>query len=104
MIIQVIIAKVLPEAVNYGNGVYIVFAFIFGRFLGIDHPKAMDDSPLDLKRKVLGWIALAVFIISFTPRPLYFEINEKAQVEKPGLEQVNLKPSKIIARRMIEIF
>jgi membrane-associated protease RseP (regulator of RpoE activity) len=103
MIMQIFAAKYIPEVGEYG--VYLLFfAFIFGRFLGIDHPRAIDDRPLDLKRKILGWIALVVFIISFTPRPLYFEFNEKARTIEPGLEQVNLKPSKIIARRVVEIF
>ena len=80
------------------------FAFLIGRFLGIDHPKAIEDRPLDLKRKILGWIALGVFIISFTPRPFYFEINEKAQIDEPGLELEDRSLSKVITGRMIEIF
>lgn len=89
MIIQILAAKYLPSVGDYG--IYLLLAFIFGRFLGIDHPKAIDDRPLDLKRKVFGWFALFVFVISFTPRPLYFEINEKAPIEEQsGLEQENL--------------
>ncbi len=102
MIIQVFTGKYFPHIEDYG--LYMVFAFLIGRFLGIDHPKATIDKPLDLKRKIIGWIGLIVFVISFTPRPLYFEFNEKAQVEKPGLEVKDHDPSKVIARRMIEIF
>jgi len=88
MIIQIFAANYLPQAGDYG--IYLIFAFVFGRFLGIEHPKAIDDRPLTLKRKILGWIALVVFVVSFTPRPLYFEFNEKARTEEqPGLEQVH---------------
>jgi len=82
----------------------MMFSFLIGRFLGVDHPKAIVDKPLNLKRKVIGWIALVVFVISFTPRPLYIEFNEKARIDKPGLEEKDHDPSKIIARRMIKVF
>ncbi len=102
MIIQISAVNLLPGMEDYS--IYVLFAFMIGRFLGVDHPKAMIDKPLDLKRKILGWIALGVFIISFTPRPFYFELNEKARIEKPGLKEKDHDPSKIIARRMIEIY
>jgi membrane-associated protease RseP (regulator of RpoE activity) len=102
MIIQIFSVKYYPEARDYG--LYMVFAFILGRFLGIDHPKALIDKPLDLKRKIIGWIALGVFVVSFTPKPLYFEFNEKARIERPGPEKEDRDPSKVITWRMIEIF
>lgn len=102
MIIQIFALRFFPEATDYG--IYMMFSFLIGRFLGIDHPKAIVDKPLDLKRKVIGWIALVVFVISFTPRPLYIEFNEKARIDKPGLEEKDHDPSKIIARRMIKVF
>jgi len=102
MILQIFALNFFPKIADYG--IYMIFAFVIGRFLGIDHPKAIVDKPLDVKRKIIGWIALGVFIISFTPRPLYFEINEKAQIKKPGLEEKDHDPSKIITRRMVEVF
>jgi membrane-associated protease RseP (regulator of RpoE activity) len=103
MIIQIFSFKLFPEARDYAF--YMLFAFLIGRFLGIDHPRAIIDQPLDLKRKVIGWITLIVFIISFTPRPLYFEINEKARIEESGPnDDKDDIPSKVITWRMIEIF
>lgn len=102
MIIQIFALRFFPEATDYG--IYMMFSFLIGRFLGVDHPKAIVDKPLNLKRKVIGWIALVVFVISFTPRPLYIEFNEKARIDKPGLEEKDHDPSKIIARRMIKVF
>ncbi len=38
--------------------------------LGIGHPPVIDQySPLDLKRKVLGWLTLLIFVLTFTPVP-----------------------------------
>ena len=76
MIIQVIALNVYPEIADSFFGAYMLFAFIIGRFLGIDHPKAIIDEPLDLKRKIMGWLGLVIFIISFTPQLLYIEFNE----------------------------
>jgi membrane-associated protease RseP (regulator of RpoE activity) len=39
-------------------------------FLRLDHPPTRDVSvPLDPRRKALGWIALILFILTFTPEP-----------------------------------
>ncbi len=102
MIIQIFAFQWLSEATDYG--IYMMFAFLIGRFLGIDHPKALIDKPLNLKRKILGWVALAIFVISFTPRPLYIEFNEKARIEKPGPENKEYDPSKVVTRRMVEVY
>ncbi len=48
---------------------WLVFALLIGRFLGVYHPEAYFEEPLDLKRKVLGWIALIVFVLCFSPAP-----------------------------------
>lgn len=64
---QVAISFFLPNLHGYSG--WLVFAFILGRFLGIYHPQAYFDQPLDTKRKVLGWVALLVFILCFSPAP-----------------------------------
>jgi membrane-associated protease RseP (regulator of RpoE activity) len=38
--------------------------------MGIRHPRVVYDwIPLDTKRKVVGWIAISVFVLTFTPVP-----------------------------------
>jgi hypothetical protein len=49
---------------------WIVFAILLGRIIGIQHPAVVDNSPLTPGRKVLGWIALVIFILCFTPQPM----------------------------------
>lgn len=53
------------------NG-WLIFGFLLGRVLGIQHPPAMIDEPLSLKRKILGWSCIAIFILCFTPEPLVY--------------------------------
>ena len=37
----------------------------------IGHPPTLNDQlPLDTKRKVIGWLAMVIFILSFTPVPI----------------------------------
>jgi len=44
-------------------------------FLGVRHPPSLDPyTPLDLKRKVLAWVTLAVLVVTFIPVP--FSIQE----------------------------
>lgn len=65
-IAQLMLVLLIPGI--QGNEVWLLFALLIGRFLGVYHPPAMIDEPLDLKRKILGWIALAVFLLSFSPQ------------------------------------
>lgn len=53
------------------------FAIILGRFIGIYHPPAPDDRPLDTKRKILGWLSFLIFILCFSPQPLIIEYVHK---------------------------
>jgi membrane-associated protease RseP (regulator of RpoE activity) len=42
-------------------------------FIGLRHPMTLDDSaPLKPRHTALGWIALAMFVLCFTPIPFYF--------------------------------
>jgi len=37
---------------------------------GINHPPVLDtDHPLGLSRQIIGWISLAIFVLTFTPTP-----------------------------------
>lgn len=53
-----------------GYSGWLLFAFVIGRFLGIAHPPSEIEEPLNDERKILGWLALAIFVISFTPNPI----------------------------------
>ncbi|GAB4044825.1 site-2 protease family protein [Spirosoma litoris] len=67
VIAQLAVSWVWPNAEGYSN--FLVFVFVVGRFLGIYHPETEQDEPLDLKRQILGWLALIIFVLCFSPRP-----------------------------------
>lgn len=67
-VVQYAIATVFPTVQGYSG--WLLFAFIIGRFIGIPHPPSEIEEPISDGRKILGWVALLIFIISFAPNPL----------------------------------
>jgi membrane-associated protease RseP (regulator of RpoE activity) len=57
-----------PKAHGYEG--WLLFGFILGRFIGVQHPPSEIEQPLDSGRVLLGWIALLVFILCFSPAPI----------------------------------
>ncbi len=64
---QLVVSWVNPDLEGYSG--FLVFVFVLGRFLGIYHPETELEEPLDMKRQVLGWLALLIFVLCFSPRP-----------------------------------
>jgi membrane-associated protease RseP (regulator of RpoE activity) len=56
-------------------------------FMGVRHPPTLDSyTPLDLKRKMIGWFVLLVLVVTFIPAP--FSIQQP----KPHQERLTPKP------------
>src|SRR6185437_3170279 len=70
--VQFFIEYLFPEVQGFSG--WFVFAFLIGRFLGIKHPPAIIEQPLDLKRKIIGWLSLVIFVVSFTPQLFQIEV------------------------------
>ena len=61
---------VLALAMLFTGPTYILFLGL-AWFVGLGHPPTMDDSlPLDRRRLAIAALALAIFILSFTPTPI----------------------------------
>lgn len=69
--IQFVITAVFPTINGYRS--WIFFALIIGRMVGVHHPPSEIEQPLDMKRIILGWFALIIFLISFSPKPILIE-------------------------------
>ena len=49
---------------------WLVFGILV-LFLGLRHPEPIDPyTPLDRSGRILGWIAVALFILTFIPVPV----------------------------------
>jgi hypothetical protein len=68
--VQYAFAFVKPEWEGYQG--WLFFAFLLGRVMGVRHPEVSGDQELDGKRKVIGWIALVIFLLCFSPKPFIF--------------------------------
>jgi membrane-associated protease RseP (regulator of RpoE activity) len=66
--VQFLIAKFFPTIKGFDS--WAIFGFIISRFVGIQHPRCEIEEPLDTKRIVLGWLALLIFVLCFSPAPL----------------------------------
>jgi membrane-associated protease RseP (regulator of RpoE activity) len=65
--IQLLISYFYPAIEGYSG--FLAFGLMIGRFLGVYHPSTNDRQPLTLERKFLGWLALIIFILCFSPKP-----------------------------------
>lgn len=65
---QYVTSWLLPQLHGYSG--WFLFTMLIGFFVGIPHPPSQIEQPLDSTRKILGWFALAVFILCLTPDPV----------------------------------
>lgn len=67
---QYAVAYLRPDWEGYQG--WLLFAFFIGRLAGVKHPEVSGFKPLSTGRKILGWIAILIFVICFSPRPFIF--------------------------------
>lgn len=67
VVLQLAISYFFPTIEGYSG--FLAFGLMVGRFLGVYHPTTSDMKPLTLERKILGWLALLIFVICFSPKP-----------------------------------
>lgn len=65
---QYVLILIYPNLTGYPG--WLLFGLLIGRVIGVPHPGTEIEGPLDQKRQLLGWIALIVFVLCFTPSPI----------------------------------
>lgn len=63
------VALIPPVMLRWSWSGWILWSLVLTRFIGLNHPPTGDDHPLATGRKVYGWVAIAIFVITFTPIP-----------------------------------
>jgi membrane-associated protease RseP (regulator of RpoE activity) len=67
---QAFLFTLIPLGLFYWQG-WLLWTTVL-LFIGFRHPVTLDDSlPLSRRHVWLGWIALAMFVLCFTPMPFY---------------------------------
>ncbi|MBX7126531.1 MAG: site-2 protease family protein [Cyclobacteriaceae bacterium] len=66
--VQYLATWMIPSLSGYSG--WLLFAFLVGRFGGVLHPPALIEEPLTPGRKLIGWLALLIFVLCMTPWPI----------------------------------
>lgn len=69
-----IVDSMLELGLNIGWSGWFFWAVILYLVIKLKHPPVMDNEPIDVKRKILGYISFIIFIISFSPNPIVLSI------------------------------
>jgi membrane-associated protease RseP (regulator of RpoE activity) len=54
----------------HGYSAWLAFILLIGWISGVPHPQSEIELPLNKTRKILGWLALLIFILCLTPQPI----------------------------------
>lgn len=57
----------------YSSPSGLLFAVILAVMLKVRHPEPLDNSPLDLKRKIIAFLTLVIFVLCFVPFPIQLQ-------------------------------
>ncbi len=63
------IALIPPEMLRWSWPGWMLWSLILSRVVGMNHPPTVHDHPLSTGRTLCGWLAIAIFVITFTPVP-----------------------------------
>jgi membrane-associated protease RseP (regulator of RpoE activity) len=64
------INTVAPWLFKAGD-MWLFWALLIRLVIKIPHPSMDDPQPLSPTRRVVGWLAMAILLLSFTPRPIF---------------------------------
>jgi membrane-associated protease RseP (regulator of RpoE activity) len=82
-VVIVLVALGIMEGFS-GGGVWLVWAVLLIA-IGLRHPAVQDEAtPLTRSERAVGWVALLLFVLTFTPTPIDVieEPNELPQIER----------------------
>jgi hypothetical protein len=54
-----------------GSLIWIVWSFFIAFITGVEHPPSMYEKPLDIRRKILGWSSMALYVLCISPNPIH---------------------------------
>lgn len=69
--IQYAILYIWPDLEGYTG--WLLFAFLLGKVMGLEHPEVSGTKEMNGARKVLAWLAILIFLLCFTPQPFIFD-------------------------------
>lgn len=65
------VQNLLPGIDGVGYSGWFLWLFLIVVMIGVEHPPALDDvTTLDTRRRILGFIVIVIFILTFVPVPM----------------------------------
>ncbi|HAJ36930.1 MAG TPA: hypothetical protein DCL15_14700, partial [Chloroflexi bacterium] len=65
------VQEILPALSNVGYSGWFLWLFLILVMIGVEHPPALDDvTTLDTRRRIIGFIVIIIFILTFVPVPM----------------------------------
>jgi membrane-associated protease RseP (regulator of RpoE activity) len=52
------------------NAIWLVYTWMVVRFIKVDHPRAWHEHRVNRPRQLLGWLAMVIFVLCFSPSPI----------------------------------
>lgn len=65
-----IAAALGPSVMQYGYSGWLIWSLLIVFFVRVEHPPVMQEQPLNPTRRVMGYLAIAIFILCFSIRPI----------------------------------
>ena len=69
-VLQLLLGLFLSEIEGYSG--WLLFGFLVGNVLGVDHPVAVNDMRLSRGRQWIAYLSIAVFLLCFAQQPFLF--------------------------------
>lgn len=66
-----VVMQIAPSLFTIGEG-WLLWALLIRFLVRIPHPPVTDESPLDMRRRIIGWTAMLLLILCLPPRTIYF--------------------------------
>jgi len=70
------------------NPLWLLYTFLVIRVIKLDHPQAFFEHRVNRPRQILGWLAIAIFVLCFTPQPLRIIGERDPEALQRGLERL----------------
>lgn len=71
---QVVLMYSIPGIRGYEG--WLIFGFLIGRLVGVQHPVCEVEEPLNATRQILGWLTIIIFITCFSPAPIDVTVTQ----------------------------
>jgi hypothetical protein len=70
-----IISTFLEINLGFGWSGWLFWAFILYFFIKVKHPPIPDNVELDKRRRIVGYIGIIIFLLSFPPSPFIISLS-----------------------------